>query len=752
MAQQTTAPTDEELVVILEQHNRLAIGYMSDEVAAKQDDNLDRYLGRPYGDEEEGSSNAMSMDVAEVVDWALPDLLEPFISGDRVVEYEPATQADEEWVEQATDLANHAFFVDNPGVVILHDVAKTAMIQKIGVIKTVWEDDEDDEREKMTGLSIINVNEMEQDETCKVISKSSEPVNIANLDPSVQQAFTDGQVWTVEVERTKKCGRVVLYSVPPEQFKVSQRSADLKTCEYVCHEREVRRGDLIEMGFDADVVAGLKESMNRDTYRQDRRFYDEQRKETTQNTKSSDLLTLLEEYTRVQTEDDGSLELVQIFRVGKTILDKTEVEENPFDSWSPDRIPNRLIGLGLADKVLQTQRIKTALTRNMLDNVYLANNPRFEVPSMATDENTIEDLLTYRVGGLIRTKGEGGQVRAIEVPDRSNVALQAISYMDGVREQQSGVVRNGQAASSEEIDPKSATEARNNDRGEQVRKRLMARMFAEQLLVPVFRKVLKNLVRYQDFERTIKMRGKWVTMDPRGWNADLSATCSVGLGHSNRDEGMAAANAILHVQGQAQMQGIAISPQHFYEAAKMLVKASGNKFPEKYFPDPSDPQVQQAMQAQEQAKAQQPDPKMAAVQAKAQADQANMQAKSQADQQRMQMESQMRQLELQAEAQRSISEQNFAMQKHFAEQKAKAAFDQNKAQNELKAKMIQIQADHEATLRQSATDMQLAREKIAAEAQIEREHMVMTHSLGVHQNELNARVKLHGLKLNGSAN
>ena len=316
MAEKRSAPTDEELVIILEQHNRLAIGYMSDEVAAKQDDNLDRYLGRPYGDEEEGSSNAISMDVAEVVDWALPDLLEPFISGDRVVEFEPSTKKDEEWVEQATDLANHAFFVDNPGVVILYDVAKTAMIQKIGVIKTVWEDDENDEREKMTGLSIINVNEMEQDEGCKVISKSSEPVNIANLDPSVQQAFTDGQIWTVEVERTTKCGRVVLYSVPPEQFKVSQRTADLKTCEYVCHEREVRRGDLIEMGFDADVVAGLKESMNRDTYRQDRRFYDEQRKETTQNTKSSDLLTLLEEYARVQTEEDGSLELVQIFRVG----------------------------------------------------------------------------------------------------------------------------------------------------------------------------------------------------------------------------------------------------------------------------------------------------------------------------------------------------------------------------------------------------------------------------------------------------
>ena len=68
--------TNERLAVLLDEMNRTAVGYLSDEVSVDQDSNLDRYLGKPYGDEEEGRSNAMSLDVAEVVDWALPDLLE----------------------------------------------------------------------------------------------------------------------------------------------------------------------------------------------------------------------------------------------------------------------------------------------------------------------------------------------------------------------------------------------------------------------------------------------------------------------------------------------------------------------------------------------------------------------------------------------------------------------------------------------------------------------------------------------------
>ena len=713
---------DDALVVMLEQANRTAIGYMSDEVSQDQDDNLDRYLGKPYGDEEEGSSNAVSMDVAEVVDWALPDLLEPFISGERVVEFQPKKRADEEWTEQASDFANYVFYEDNPGVTILYDVAKTALIQKIGVIKTVWVKESKTERKTFSGISIITVNEMRNDDDLTVIEVTSEPLEEGMVDEQVQSAFTDGQVYTITVEHMRDDGYVKLMSIPPEQFKVSQRAADLKSATYCAHEVEVRRADLLDMGYDRSLVNSLKDHRQRESDRSDHRFFDEERVDNESYAKAHDILTLIEEYMSVDLYGDGRPVMVQAMRVGKQLLgEPMQVDEHPFDAWSPDRIPNRLIGLSLADKVKQTQYIKTALTRNMLDNVYLANNPRFEVPDGAASDNTIEDLLTYRVGGLIRTKGEGGQVRPIEVPDRSDTALRAITYMDTVREMQSGIVRNGMAISSETIDPKSATEARSQDRNEQVRKRLMCRMFAEGLLVPVFKKILKLLIKYQDYERDVRVRGKWVSMDPRLWNAECAATCSVGLGHANRDEEMGAANIILQVQQAARDAGMMIGPQHFFEAAKVLVRAAGLKYPEKFFPDPSSPEVQQAMQQA----AEQPNPELAKVQAKQQADTAALQAKSQLQAAEMQFRQQVEAMKIRQAEQERVANQAFEMRKQAAEMQARLAFDREQAAADLQLELRKMEAERASQLLKIQTEAALARERMAAEMSLAEEKIRM---------------------------
>ena len=715
--------SDEELAIQLEHQNRTAVGYLSDEVAAKQDDNLDRYLGQPYGDEEEGSSNAVSMDIAEVVDWAMPDLMEPFISGDRIVEFEPATQKDEAWVDQATDLVNHQFFADNPGVIVLHDTLKTGCIQRIGVIKTTWEDADKVTRQKLTGLPIISVQMLQQDQSINIVDLSSEPVNQAMLDPNTAQAFVDGKVYTVELERTKRFGTNKLYSIPPEQFKVSHRVDRLDTAEYCCHEVEKRRYELLDMGFDPDKVAQCKDVKNKDILRDIKRFPDELRNETTGPNPASDLLTLCEEYLRVDANGDGRAELVQVFRVGRVILSREEVEENPFDTWSADRIPNRLIGLGLADKVKQTQKIKTHLTRQMLDNVYLSNNPRIEIPDQAASENTIEDLLTYRVGGLIRTK-QPGMMKPLEVPDRSGVALQAIQYMDMVREQQSGITKNGMSIGSEAIDPKSATEARKEDRNEQSRKRLMTRMIAETLLVPVFRKMIKNVVKYQDFERTLKLRGKWVAMDPRSWHADLSAKASAGLGHASKEEEQQGVMNLLAVQEKAVNYGLTDNKRMFNAAAR-LVKACGFKSPEQFFLDPDSPEGQQAQQNL----ANRPDPKMAEVQGKQQLAQAQMQGK-------MQMQA----IDMQSKQQIALAQQKFDMQKAFLEQQTKAAFDQGKAQADMQAQMVKLNLEHQAEMQKIAAETQMAREKMAAEYELARDQMRMEGEITREKNHMMAKV------------
>lgn len=702
MAENDTKPrplSDEELASILDQLNRQAIGWDSDEVSADQDNNLDRYLGKPYGDEEEGRSNAISMDVAEVVDWAMPDLLEPFISGDRIVEFEPAKPDDEEWCEVASDYVNHIFFKENCGATILYDTVKTALIQKIGVSKSVWREKIKEETQTLTGLSALHLAELQQDESVTINEITSEPISQELLaDQSVAAAFADGMVYTVTITRTTKDGCVEICSVPPEEIKVSKRAADIESVDYIAHETEQTRASLIDMGFDEDLVMELPAAArHREDSRADHRFFDEDRRENLGRDRMSDTIILIEEYARVDYNGDGKMELLRVFRAGNRILEKEEVSEHPFNAWTADRIPHRLIGLALADKVKQTQKIKTHLTRNLLDNVYLANNPRLEVPESAIGDNTIDDLLNVRIGGLIRTK-QPGQLTPVEVPDRSKTALEAILYMDSVREQQSGITRNGTAINSETLDPKSAYQARKEDRNEQARKRLMCRMIAETFLVPLFRKILRLVVRYQDFEKMVRISGKFVAIDPRSWNADVAATPSVGLGYTNREEELLAARIIGEAQMTAREMGMA-TPEHFWETAARMVRAVGWRFPDKFFVNPTSPEGQMALQ--QFAAAQGQDPKLAEVEAKAQLDQVKAQHEAQIKEMKQAYEVQAAQIK--AENERRIAEM--------------------KAQNEYEIAQIRIAAEQAIAREKMQIEERLARWKEELRAELQREFM-----------------------------
>ncbi len=683
--------TPEELVTILDEENKRAVGYLSDEVSQDQDDNLDRYLGRPYGDEEDGVSNAMSMDVAEVIDWALPDLLEPFISGDNIAEFEPVSRADEAYAKQATELINDVIMSQNNGVLFLYDVAKTGAIQKLAVAKTYWDRSKDVEEHTLSGLPAVVVNEITQEEGVEIIEQTAEQVSVSNIDPELAAAYADGMSYTVKVRKTTSTGKCCNIAIPPEEFKVSQRATSLDSARYLCHETEKTRADIIAMGFDEDTVLSARDDTAGTIERDETRFGDQTRNEGRSERLNAQTVTLKEEYLRIGKRT------IQAFRIGSTLLDDPEdVPWHPFTAWSPDRIPHRLIGLALADKVKQTQRVKTVLTRQMLDNVYLANNPRFEVPDSAVGEDTFEDLLTYRVGGLIRTKGQGGQIRPIEVPDRSANAMQAIIYMDQVREQQSGIVKNGMALSSDVLDAKSATESRRQDRNEQTRKRLMTRMFGETFVAPLCEKVLKTVIKYQDFVSEIRVGRDWQPMDPRPWNAKMKARVSVGLGYANREELISGAQIVLGVQEKGAQMGL-VSPQHFYKAGSKLIEGVGFRFPEDFFIDPSTPDGQQALQKHEQVQGQ--NPAMAEAQGKLQIEGMKAQMKTALDQQSVKHKAELAQIEA-------------ASKKQIAEMQA---------QMDYRIEQMRISAEIQAQRERTGAEMELAYWKADQEHDLARE-------------------------------
>lgn len=116
---------------------------------------MDYYLGRMDDDMpvEEGRSQAVSKDVANVVDGMLPQLMDIFAGSDEVVRFEPVGPEDEIPAQQETDYVNHVFMQQNPGFMILHSFIKDSLLSKVGIVKVWWEETEEEQRETYYDLS-----------------------------------------------------------------------------------------------------------------------------------------------------------------------------------------------------------------------------------------------------------------------------------------------------------------------------------------------------------------------------------------------------------------------------------------------------------------------------------------------------------------------------------------------------------------------------------------------------------------------
>lgn len=752
--------TDDELLVYVQEQERTSIGYSTDSLTDESDEALWRYLGGPYGDEVEGRSQAVSMDASQVVDWALPDLLEPFVAGTHVVEFQPTIEAEEESAQNATKYINWLFSVDNPGFEILHSAAKDGMIQKLGVTKLLWDAAERVTETTQTGQSSTDLQTLQADENVEVLDKTAERVKLSeNPDIAVLQAaaFPDGKVYTIDVRQSDDSGRIGFASVPPEEFRISSRASATTEPQYIGHTSSKTKGEIVEMLPDVDesLVEDAADTTYGTQQGEEIRFYNQPHKDRAGQGGAAlnwrmQKRWLHEEYISLDVNGDGDIEVVQIFRIGNTILETDEVQCNSFATFSPFPLPHSAIGQSMVDKVRQTQRVKTVLTRQMLDNVYLANNPQREVPedAITDDGSTYDDLLTFRVGGLVRTK-KPGLLREIPIPDRSQTALAAIQHMDIVRERETGVVPGAVGPSADDIDrsgPITANESERRGRNQQKRVRLMQRIFAEMYLAPLFSKTLKFIVAHQSKPRMIRISGEWVEMDPRSWNADMRAVPKVGLGHETADEEAGAAATIAAAQRELAQIGM-VTEQHAWKTFTDLLHAFGRRFPDQYGIDPNTQAGAQHIEQFKQAQAeqsQQPDPALMRVQIDGQAKMAKVQQDGQLAAMKMQQDGQIDMAKAQMQQQTDLAKAQLSAQGDSEEARAKFAVQAEQARASFEAQMTKI-----------AQDTALQQEKIDAEFALAVEKQNREFALAIRGQNIEAELaeeKLERDGLNGSGN
>lgn len=655
----------------------------------------------------EGRSSAVSMDVADTIEGLMPQLMEVFAGTDEVVKFEPVGPEDVQAAEQETDYINHVFMNQNPGFLVLYSFIKDALLSKVGVVKIWWEQTEREERETYLdktddeyALIVASPDVEVVEHTAHQDGASSVPgvdqglSGVEGGQPAghpaganagaVQPAQTLHDV-TVVVKKTVAQAKVL--GVPPEEFGIEAAARNIRDCNYCFHKIVDRtEDDLIEAGFDADQVKALPsyrawsntEETARDTVSESLSVG-----VPDNSNKPTRLVEITEHYVRMDYEGDGKVCLYRVTTGGKNgdVLrrdgkpDVIEFDAIPFAAMTPVIVTHRFYGRSIADLVMDVQRIKTALLRGWLDNTYLANNRRVEVAESMASENTLDDLLVSRPGGIVRVKAPGG-LRELEHTDISGQVLPSLQYMDDRLETRTGFSKRGQGVEPDALLNQSATAAKIIENASQARVRLIARIFAETGIRDLFWLLHATIKKHGEQAEVVRLRNQWVNVDPREWKTRDDLTVHVGLGTGGRAQQIAELQILAGLQKDALINGLTnlVTIDNLYATAKDFTKALGKPNVDAYF---TDPKTQPPLQPK-------PDPKVIELQMKAQLEQQSMQSKAQIEQQKSQAD----------------------MQHQAAKTQAEMALAERKAQLE----MAMMQEQHRMKMQEGAADAQRASE------------------------------------------
>lgn len=706
---------DGRLKALLSQEISSALTYDDTELSQKRAKALEYYRGTMSDTPAmTGRSSVVSMDVADTIGWMLPGIIRVFTASDRMAIYEPEKPNDEEFAKQATDYVNYVFMKDNPGYRIMWDATHDSLLLGNGIVKHWWDDQEEIETSEHSGLTEEQIAILQMDQNVEIVAqKEGEPQIIMIHGPTGQMMEMPIQTFDVKVKRVVRSGRLRVECIEPEDFLLDREATCIEDARFSAHRRDTTRSELIKMGFDRELV----ESLPVDRFsnlRQEKISRDDAATVFFNNVGDESMLfvELFECYVKADVDGDGIAETVRAYYAGAggtgELLDWEVWDDDvPFSDIPCEPVPHRWDARSVADDTSDIQRVKTVLTRQMLDNLYWVNNPMTTAEEQSVSNP--ETLRSPRFGATVFYKKGAIPPAPLAVPFIGDKALLGLQHFDNVREMRTGVSRSSMALDPEALQNQTATASQNQKDSAYSQIELIARNQAELGWRRVFRQILKLIVKHQDRPRTIRLRDTWVEMDPRSWNANMDATINIGLGTGSRDRDMAMLNQILNVQmamtdrlaqGGFSAQALEMVPKINMTAIK-LAESAGIKNPDQFYLDIK-PELLEQMK---QEATNRPDPEMQKEQVKAQTQlqlgQQQAQLDAQADQRKAQIEAVQMQADIEAQNQKTHAEMVQAQQKfEFDKHLAIMEFEM---QRELKLAELNMKREmHQQTLHQQA--------------------------------------------------
>lgn len=328
---------------------------------------VSEYQGKPYGNEQKGKSAIVSLDIKRQSEWAHAALVDPFVGTTDVIKCTPVTWEDREAARQNELLLNTQFCRQFDRYNFMTTAIKVLDMEATCVVQTGWEyDDEKIEVER----EIVEVDALTGEEYI-IIEKIEETKVLTNRPTAIVRRNED-----VYVDPT------CMGDHDKMQFVIVRYETDLSTLR---QDGRYKNLDTIQVGSedanshdDYETKYGKISSFT---------FEDNPRKK----------MVMYEYWGNYDINDDGIAEPIVCAWVGSTVI---RLELNPYPDKKPpfiivpfNKIPFEIYGESNADLISDNQKIKTAITRGIIDNMNQSNNGMIGIKKGSLDPGNREKFM-----------------------------------------------------------------------------------------------------------------------------------------------------------------------------------------------------------------------------------------------------------------------------------------------------------------------------------------------------------------------
>ena len=537
-------------------------------------------------------SKFVSTDVRDAVMMMLPSLIRLFGASESPVELVPRNAAESDQASQATSYVNYVFWNDNAGFLKLYGAFKDALTVRTGFLKWWTDTRKEYRRKEFTFITAQQIQQiLSEDPSAKLVEIGS-PVpppppppqmqpppqaGIPGLGPSgpptggpppgapppmmgppggappgmggpppgpqppgpppqqmgppPQQmppmmppvAIYDHVVIAYEVKKPL----VKVDAVPPEEMRLDRYARTFKDSRIVGHERVVPVDELIAMGYERSELLDYIQSQSTPEFTQEAQLRNPGRMMAT---RVGDGVLYGEWYIKADKDGDGFPELRRICTLGENheIASDEPANRIKFALFSVDPISHTIVGDSIADYVMDIQRIKTNLTRAMLDSAAESINPKTVINELNVN---VDDALNDELGAVIRVRGDpSAAVMYTSTPFLGKDMAPVVELLNDVLQR-----RTGLSDAAKGLDPKAlqsstmiGVEAVIN--GAQERTELVARVLAETGFKDLFSGLFNEIVENPAQQRTLKINGSWTDYDTSTFDASMGVEVNPTLG------------------------------------------------------------------------------------------------------------------------------------------------------------------------------------------------------------------------------